>query len=232
MIYLIKNEYIKIGLKKQLISFILLTTIILLIYFINNKQFNIDNLLTIIPFIGIIITILFSGIIQEEIESGTFRFYLTKSVCRNKIFISKLLTIIIYTISMLIYCLLIYIFINKNIKNVNNFLISSISLLFISTLIIMLSTIIKNKSITSSISILILTFSITITELLLSKNIDIVKYTFLPYIDLSYYYNDMIDIINIQYNINLSIKYGIIILLFYSILFILIGIKCFNKKNI
>ena len=91
---------------------------------------------------------------------------------------------------------------------------------------------IKNRSITSGINILLLTFGITITELLLSKDINIVKYTFLPYIDLSYYKNNLIDTINQLYDINLSLKLGIPILLFYSILFTLIGIRIFKKKNI
>ena len=77
MINLIKNEFIKLGFKKQFISFIVLTIIIIINYFINNEKLSVDNMFTLIPFIGIIISILFSGIISEEIDSGTFRFYLT-----------------------------------------------------------------------------------------------------------------------------------------------------------
>ena len=79
---------------------------------------------------------------------------------------------------------------------------------------------------------MLLTFGITITELLLSKDINIVKYTFLPYIDLSYYKNNLIDTINQLYDINLSLKLGIPILLFYSTLFTIIGIRIFKKKDI
>lgn len=102
----------------------------------------------------------------------------------------------------------------------------------VSTIIMLLSIFIKNRSITSGISILLLTFGITITELLLSKDINIVKYTFLPYIDLSYYKNNLIDTINQLYDINLSLKLGIPILLFYSTLFTIIGIRIFKKKDI
>ena len=119
-----------------------------------------------------------------------------------------------------------------DVKNVNNFFITSISLIFISTIIMLLSTFIKNRSITSGISILLLTFGITITELLLSKDINIVKYTFLPYIDLNYYNNNLIDTINQLYDINLSLKLGIPILLCYSTLFTIIGIRIFKKKDI
>ena len=97
MMNLIKNEFIKLGFKKQFISFIVLTIIIIINYFINNEKLSVDNMFTLIPFIGIIISILFSGIISEEIDFGTFRFYLTKPVNRTKIYISKLLTIIIFT---------------------------------------------------------------------------------------------------------------------------------------
>ena len=96
----------------------------------------------------------------------------------------------------------------------------------------LLSTTIKNQSITSGISIILLTFSNTITELLLSKNIKIIKYTFIPYIDLNLFTNDTIDIINKQYDVNLTIKFGLIMLFIYSLLFIIIGLKIFNKKDI
>ena len=133
MMNLIKNEFIKLGFKKQFISFIVLTIIIIINYFINNEKISMDNILTLIPFIGIIISILFSGIISEEIDSGTFRFYLTKPVSRTKTYISKLLTIVIFTFELLIYTLLIHIILKVDIKNVNNFFITSISLVFIST---------------------------------------------------------------------------------------------------
>lgn len=229
---LIKNEYIKLGFKKQIISFLVLTLIIILNYYINEKNLTMDNVLTIIPFIGIIISILFSGTISHEIQSGTFRFYLTKSISRNKVFISKLLTMILFTIEMLIYCLIIHIILKVKLENVNNFLINSSSLLLILTIIMLLSTIIKNQSITSGISIILLTFSNTITELLLSKNIKIIKYTFIPYIDLNLFTNNTIDIINKQYDVNLTIKFGLIMLFIYSLLFIIIGLKIFNKKDI
>lgn len=229
---LIKNEYIKLGFKKQIISFLVLTLIIILNYYINEKNLTMDNILTIIPFIGIIISILFSGTISHEIQSGTLRFYLTKSISRNKVFISKLLTMILFTIEMLIYCLIIHIILKVKLENVNNFLINSSSLLLILTIIMLLSTIIKNQSITSGISIILLTFSNTITELLLSKNIKIIKYTFIPYIDLNLFTNDTIDIINKQYDVNLTIKFGLIMLFIYSLLFIIIGLKIFNKKDI
>lgn len=229
---LIKNEFIKIGIKKQIISLIILTIILTLNYFINNKSLNEDNLLTMIPFIGIIITILFSGIMSNEIENGTFRFYLTKPVNRYKIYLSKLSTIIIYIVEMLIYTILFYFLINKNINNVDNFLITSVSLILISTIIIFLSTIIKNQSITSSIPILFLTFGLTITELFLKKNITIIKYTFIPYLDLTLFKTGVIDMINEEYNVALSLNRGIIIIIIYSIVFTYLGIKIFKNRNI
>lgn len=229
---LIKNEFIKIGIKKQIISLIVLTIILTLNYFINNKSLNEDNLLTMIPFIGIIITILFSGIMSNEIENGTFRFYLTKPVNRYKIYLSKLSTIIIYIVEMLIYTILFYFLINKNINNVDNFLITSVSLILISTIIIFLSTIIKNQSITSSIPILFLTFGLTITELFLKKNITIIKYTFIPYLDLTLFKTGVIDMINEEYNVALSLNRGIIIIIIYSIVFTYLGIKIFKNRNI
>lgn len=229
---LIRNEFTKIGIKKQIISFIILTIILTLNYFINNKNLTVDNLLTIIPFIGVILTILFSGIMSNEIENGTFRFYLTKPVNRYKIYLSKLLTIIIFVVKMLMYTILFYFLINKNINNVDNFLINSVSLILISTITIFLSTIIKNQSITSSIPILFLTFGLTITELLLRKNIKIIEYTFIPYLDLTIFKTGMIDLLNEEYNIALSLNKGIIIIIIYSIIFTYLGAKIFKNKNI
>ena len=53
--------------------------------------------INLIPFICIINSILFGGIISSEIENGNFRYYLTKPYKRWKIYLSKLIMIIIYT---------------------------------------------------------------------------------------------------------------------------------------
>ena len=46
MMNLIKNEFIKLGFKKQFISFIVLTIIIIINYFINNEKISMDNMFT------------------------------------------------------------------------------------------------------------------------------------------------------------------------------------------
>jgi ABC-type transport system involved in multi-copper enzyme maturation permease subunit len=95
MIKLINNEFKKIGFFKLCFPFIIFLIVIILIFEVTDDMKNtIDNL---IPFVGIMVSIIFSGIISNEIENGTIRFYLTKPISRNKIFQSKFITIIIYT---------------------------------------------------------------------------------------------------------------------------------------
>ena len=112
MIKLINNEFKKIGLLKLIISFILFIIVIIVIYeFTDNMKNTIFNL---IPFAGILITIIFSSTISGEIENGTFRFYLTKPISRKKIYQSKMVTIIIYMIILMSLILLCYYILCEN----------------------------------------------------------------------------------------------------------------------
>ena len=98
MIKLIKNEFKKVGGFKIGVSFAIFLIISILIYEFTNDMRN--TIYKLIPFVGIMTSILFSGIISNEIENGTFRFYLTKPISRTKIYQSKILTIIIYVIGL------------------------------------------------------------------------------------------------------------------------------------
>ena len=109
MIRLVKNEIIKMGKIKLIFPYVLFSLIIIIQYFlVDNIVF--ENVISIIPFCGIILCVIFSGLISNEIENGTFRFYLTKSKSRNKIYFSKLLFSFVYIFIFTIYLYVLYFF--------------------------------------------------------------------------------------------------------------------------
>lgn len=233
MIKLINNEFKKIGIFKLIMPFVIFLIVIIIIFEFNDDMKN--TIFSLIPFVGIIISILFSGIISSEIENGTFRFYLTKPVSRDKIYKSKLLTIIIYGTMLLIYIFFIYTVLCK--LNDNNYFVKYVKysspLLLLCAIIIMLSTIFRNTPVTVGITILILTFSLLLTQILLDIKFRQVEYTFLPYMDFTFFDDkNTIKFMNKTYNIKLSIKKGIYINAIYSYIFYIIGKYIFIKKDI
>lgn len=233
MIKLINNEFKKVGYIKLSFPFIIFLIVIIIIFeFTDNMKNTIFNL---IPFVGILTSIVFSGIISNEIENGTIRFYLTKPISRNKIYQSKFLTIIIYIILLLVFIFFCYYVLCKDIdkKYLVKYVKFSSPLLLISALIILLTTIFRNTSLTVGFSIFILAFSLIITQLLLDIKFTIVEFTFLPYIDFTLF-NDMetIKLLNEYHKINLSLQKGIYTNIIYAIIFYKIGNYIFIKKDI
>lgn len=233
MINLILNEIKKIGVIKIILTFIIFLIVIIIVYEFSDNMKN--TIFSLIPFVGIMTSILFSGIISGEIESGTFRFYLTKPVSRKRIYQSKLITIMIYTICLLTFIFYIYKVLCQNIDKEYfvKFVKYSSSLLITNSIIIFLSTLFRNTSVSVGISISLLTFGMLITQLLLDINLNIIQYTFLPYLDFSLF-NDMktLEAMNKIYNINLSINKGIIINVIYTYLIYMLGMTIFIKKDI
>lgn len=233
MIKLINNEFKKIGPLKLSIPFVIFLIVIILIYEFNDNMKN--TIFNLIPFIGIMMSIIFSGIISNEIENGTIRFYLTKPVSRNNIFKSKFLTIIIYQIMLLLFILFVYSVLCKDIDR--TYIIKYVKycspLLLISSLIILFSVLFRNTSITVGLSIFIIVFGGLITQLLLDIKLTQIEFTFLPYMDFTLFdNNETLKLLNETYKINLYVKKGIIINLISTIIFYKIGEFIFNKKDI
>ena len=194
-----------------------------------------NTIFSLIPFIGIMISIIFSGIVSNEIDNGTIRFYLTKPVSRINILKSKFLTIVIYQIILLLFILFIYSVLCKDIDR--TYIIKYVKycspLLLISSVIILFSVLFKNTSITVGLSIFIIVFGGLITQLLLDINVTQIEFTFLPYMDFTLFDDsETLKLLNQTYKINLSIKKGIIINLISTIFFYKIGEFIFNKKDI
>ena len=104
MIKLINNEFIKVKKIRILFTYILLIISLIIMDKYSDKNI-LDLSYNLIPFIGIITSIIYGGIINGEIDKGTFRYYLTKPYKRWKIYASKMISIIIYIVlSILIVC--------------------------------------------------------------------------------------------------------------------------------
>ena len=232
MIKLIKNEFLKLGILKIILLNLIFLVTITVYYCVNKRVITEEFLLSLIPFIGVGVSILFCGIMSNEYKSGTFRIYLTKPVKRTKVYISKLLTIFLTAFFILIQNFTIYALLTYDISV--NFTIKyfsySHSLILISIIIIMLSTIIKSSPFTSGIVIMLLTFGFSVFELLLLVDFNFLEFTFLPYIDLNVL--NKLNYVNTILGVNLSLKKSIIINFIYSIFFLIIGIYIFNKKDI
>lgn len=233
MIKLINNEFKKVGILKLSIPFVIFLIVIIIIYEFNDNMKN--TIFSLIPFIGIMISIIFSGIVSNEIDNGTIRFYLTKPVSRINILKSKFLTIVIYQIILLSFILFIYSVLCKDIDRI--YIIKYVKycspLLLISSVIILFSILFKNTSITVGLSIFIIVFGGLITQLLLDINVTQIEFTFLPYMDFTLFDDsETLKLLNQTYKINLSVKKGIIINLISTIIFYKIGEFIFNKKDI
>ncbi len=232
MINLIKNEFIKLGKFKFICSHLVFLVSIVAYYYVNKKVITEDFILKLIPFVGVVLSIIFCPIMSSEYSKGTFRIYLTKPIKRTKVYISKLLTIFLTLFSILLHNLTIYALFTQSISvNFTTKYISySQSLVLISVIIMMLSTIIKSSSLISGITILLLTFGFTLFELLTLTNLKFLEYTFLPYLDLNMLSD--IKLINETLNTNLSLRKSILVIFIYSVLFFITGLIVFNKKDI
>ena len=159
-----------------------------LCYFIINKYtYILESSFYLIPFVGVIISILFGGSICGEVESGTFKYYLTKPFKRYKIYLSKLFSALIYSfvcIIVIILCSLI-VYGSVDFEYIYSYLINSIPLIFLCNYILFLSISFKSQVFVSCLSILTLLFSLMISQVLFGINIKFIEYSFLPYMDFS-----------------------------------------------
>lgn len=234
MIKLIRNELIKVKKIKLFFSQLLfLITIYIMKRYSNNNIF--DLVYNLIPFLGIFTAILFSGTIVSEIDNGSFRYYLTKPFKRYKIYLSKVIVILIYiTFSLLLITSFTCLISSKiDINFILKYYLYSLPVYFIGIFTLYLSTIIKSHSFVVGLSIFTISFSLILSQLLFGINFNIIEYTFLPYLDYSIF-NDEMSLIamNHELGINLSLNKAIIIDLLSIIILYLIGNYKFNKKDI
>ena len=216
-----------------------------------------DNGVTLLIFSSIIMIIISSSILGNEINKKSIKELLIKPYKRSKILISKYLTtyVIIFLLTLLIFISYIlftyiltkiniftlkdYMLLNNNIisvlyfvKYLVEYLINSIPIYFLSTLTLFLTTFIKNQKIIIPINSVLFIMSPVIFNFFLNIKFKYIIYTFIPYLDFSIF-KDIYSIylLNIEHSMNFNRLFGIIILIFYSLFFIMISIKIFNKKD-
>lgn len=132
-----------------------------------------------------------------------------------------------------------YMCFNNHIKNILfilkylfKFVVNSIPIYFLSTFTLFLTTVIKNQKVIIPINSILFIMSPVILNFFLNIKFKYIIYTFIPYLDFSIF-KDIYSIylLNIEYSMNFNKVLGIIILLIYSLLFMIISIKIFNKKD-
>ena len=196
-----------------------------------------DNGITLLIFSSIIIIVISSSILGNEINKKSIKELLTKPYKRSEILISKfistyiiifLLTIFIFVTYILftyvltkinIFILKDYIIYNNHIKNISfilkyliKFIINSIPIYFLSTLTIFLTTLIKNQKVIIPINSILFIMSPVIFNFFLNIKFKYIIYTFIPYLDFSIFKNPYsILMLNIEYNINFNMFYGVVI---------------------
>jgi ABC-type transport system involved in multi-copper enzyme maturation permease subunit len=231
---LVINEIIKVGIIKIIISLITFLITILIIYK-TNKSDILNTSYSLIPFVGIFMIIFYGGSISSEIESGSLKYYLTKPIKRWKIYLSKLISIYLYLVIVFAYIIFIYLIIIDKIDTsfIIKFIKYTIPIFLMGTISLFLSSFIKNTAFCIGIDIFILVFSTMFSQVLFGLSINIVEYTFLPYLDFSIF-NDLkaLDIMNNELEIHLSLSRGIKIDLIFIFIFYYLGNLIFTNKDV
>ena len=138
-----------------------------------------------------------------------------------------------FVLSLFIYFIFVLIIRNFESKILFKYLMYTIPLYLLNSIIIFVSTIIRNTAIVVSICIFLLVFSLVIVQILFGLNIKIIEYSILPYLDFSIF-NDKnsLDDINMSFDVSLYLKKGIIVDTFNMIFVYLLGSFIFNNKDI
>ena len=209
-------------------------------------------------FIGVIVIFLSFNSLSYDYNKGTLKYIVLNKQGKIKLLLSKILSQIIigfilislfsffylifgiirFSVNLLDYYKYIYIF-NSFIKlpYLLYYFISSIIFIvpysFIIIFVYMLVIIFKGNTISLVVSNLMYLFSLVISQFLLIVGIDIVKYIFMPYLDFTYF-NDLINLSvnNMIFNTNINLESSLFYLTMYSVLFLLISLNIFNRRDI
>ena len=188
--------------------------------------------------LGIIVIFNSFHSISYDLKSKTIRYMFQSSHKRETILLSKVITqmlltilyMIIITLTMLTttYLLTLEPFsIFKYLCLISKYIIP---LLFMNIFTFTLCLITNASNLTTFISIIVYLFSLTFTNMLLSRGYTLVEYTFLPYLDYTFF-EDIASILetNLIYNTSITAHSGLIVCLLYSIAFIIIDLKIIKK---
>lgn len=188
--------------------------------------------------LGIIVIFNSFHSLSYDLNSKTIRYMFQSSFKRETILLAKILTqILLTTFYMLIILITVltttYLLTHKPLPLFNYIEVVSryfIPLLFMNIFTFTLCLITNASNLTAFISIIVYFFSLTFTNMLLSRGYTFVEYTFLPYLDYTFFENasDALET-NLIYNTSITSHAGAIISLIYITLFIILNIKLIKR---
>ncbi|UZP02043.1 ABC transporter permease subunit [Clostridium botulinum] len=210
-------------------------------------------------FAVIIAIIIGGGIVANEFSKGTIRLLLIRPVSRWKVLLSKLLSVLIISFSIVILGTIIlvissgYVYgfetlktplletINGTITKIDyiqymmpKLMISVSSLIFITSLVFMISTVAKNTALAVAISMVLYLGAAPLTQVLINmKQVWLLK-TLIPYINGSFFkiMPFFTEQLSKEYGIQMQYILGAKQLLLASILMIIVTFVTFTKKDI
>lgn len=226
---------------------------------IKNNETKIEKLLSnydiYFYLIGVFIIFMSFHSFSYDYDKATLKYVFMTKYGRSKVYLSKIFTqllLAIIYILILILTLLITscLLTSENIFNVyktvviNNVygniplityyfykgLIYIIPFMFIISFSIFLSILLKGNTFGLVLSNILYLFSLLLSEILFKYGLNIAEYTFLPYLDYTYY-NDKITVLtnNMIYNLDLSINNSILYLSIYTLLCVFISVKLLKR---
>lgn len=221
---------------------------------------SVDNIYVIyINIIAIIAVIIASGIVSSEFSKGTIRLLMIRPVSRWKILLSKLLSVMVISIVLLISSItlvtivsgFIYGFdglttpvlaIKNGIISEQNYFVSiipklafsSISILFVISFAFVLSTVFKNTALAVALPVAAFSGCSIVTMVMANFNQTWIAKTFIPYINLSSFLSEggFMSMLKEEFNLALDPHMGSIQLIILSIIFIALSFITFIKKDV
>ncbi len=212
-----------------------------------------ENAINMFYFLGVIVIYIAFQNISYDYTSGVIKYVYLSSYSRKKIVCSKVLSNIIiaifYTLLLTLTVIFTIKFITKetslNYIGFNGFsfykgnviiyfifksIIYLIPMFFMIILTIFLTTLFKGSNFALVLSEIIYFCSLLLSQILFSYGIKFIKYTFIPYIDFTYYEDILnVSINNMIFNLNFSLTKSICYLIIYFIVFLLLTCKLVKK---
>ncbi|MGG3574242.1 ABC transporter permease subunit [Bacillus gobiensis] len=200
--------------------------------------------------VGLFTIIIASGIVANEFSWGTIKLLIIRPIGRFKLLLSKYITVLTFAVAMLA-----FLFISTAIVGliffgtggesvpylayhdgsvqeksmllhlITNYCLHSIDLFMLSTMAFMISSVFRNNSLASGISIFLLVLGGTVTGLL-AMRFDWAKYSLFANTDLTQYF-DGTPLIE-----GMTLGFSIIMLIIYFIIFIVLAFTVFTKRDV
>lgn len=200
-----------------------------------------------------IIYIVFNNF-SYDLNYKTLKYVFLSGNSKAKIYLSKIIGITIISISLLLYSSTLVLILSHLLTKSSPLLITKmiyinhsfikvplviyslllslkflIPITFITFLTSLLSLLFKGNTFGLIISILIYIFSSSVLNICLIHNLSFIKYTFIPYMDYTYFSGISYLYVNAIYNTNITEKLGCIVLAIYSLIFARLSINLYKK---